>query len=570
MATAFNFNDWITKNKLDAISHLFIKYDMTTIETLSLQSKSFQKFICDPLLITTHHKLMATSIAAMQKLGHDTFDESSFIVISEEENAVIGRIKSDLSKLRGMPNELNDLKIKYLQSIEKIRNDKLKQIVKAQHKVNQTFQNVITALNQKKQLILNQLQEMKNDVNQHEPMDALVSISSLQKVIAKLCDDLEECKAKIKSQTEIRNRQEDVLSIGQRAKETFEEISNEMNQNRDRVKRMIERNNGIRSGIDFVVNHRVYNRLVSPQNIGVIIDCNRDQKEEGHVIKPEVIDHQHLVPSETGSSNEERSDVDISSNQEQSVSFEPEQNTNSHMDLSNDPAIISDDDSERTEDIDHQDVNTQSTEDDMQMNENISEGSRYYCKECDQHFKTQLNRTRHIERIHERKINHKCKECNAKFYMKYDYTRHVERVHEHKKKYTCRECNAKFYEKHERTRHIERVHEGKTNYECNKCQKRFYAKVKRIMNATSVKKDFTQNTTTKCILKKRINTKQIMNPHDIPSQRMEANANINVRNAMHHFIQKIVWQSILNKHIMKKRSNTIVDIVRWYFQGRKI
>eukprot|EP01083_Nonionella_stella_P296818 1008220_1 len=77
-------------------------------------------------------------------------------------------------------------------------------------------------------------------------------------------------------------------------------------------------------------------------------------------------------------------------------------------------------------------------------------------------------------------------------------------------------------------------------------------KIKRIMNATSVKKDFTQNMSTKGILE-RMHTKQIMNPHDIPSQRVETNANINVRKAMHHFIQKIVWQSILNKHIMKKR-----------------
>eukprot|EP01083_Nonionella_stella_P152956 490820_1 len=247
MATAFDFNRWLTDNGLIDINDLFIKHKMASIETLSLQSESFQHFICDPLLIKSYSHLMQPAVSAIQHVTISAHNDT-FIVISEEENAVIDCIKSDLSKLREMPNELNDLKIKYLQSIEKIRNDKLKQIVKAQHKVNQTFQNVITALNQKKQLILNQLQEMKNDVNQHEPMDALVSISSLQKVIAKLCEDLEECKAKIKSQTEIRNRQEDVLSIGQRAKETFEEISNEMNQNRDRVKRMIERNNGIRSG----------------------------------------------------------------------------------------------------------------------------------------------------------------------------------------------------------------------------------------------------------------------------------------------------------------------------------
>eukprot|EP01083_Nonionella_stella_P082828 228776_1 len=77
-----------------------------------------------------------------------------------------------------------------------------------------------------------------------------------------LCQDLNGCKEKIKSQTERRTRQEDVMGIGQRAKETCNETVNEVNQNRECVTRVIELNHGIQTRIDFVANERVYKQIL--------------------------------------------------------------------------------------------------------------------------------------------------------------------------------------------------------------------------------------------------------------------------------------------------------------------
>eukprot|EP01083_Nonionella_stella_P006116 17734_1 len=242
MATPIDFNRWLTDKGLIDIRDLFIKHNMTSIETLSSQSECFQHFICDPLLIQNYSHLMQQAVSAIQDVTICA-SKDTFIVISEEENAVMDCIQSNLYKLTKIRNELNDLKIKYPQSIERLRNEQLKQIAAAQNKVNQTFDNITNVLNQKKQTILIQLEDIKKNVingqSDCHPMDALRS--SLEKVDVSnthLCQDLNECKEKIKSQTERQSRQEDVMIIGQRAKETFNETLNEVNQNRERVTRV--------------------------------------------------------------------------------------------------------------------------------------------------------------------------------------------------------------------------------------------------------------------------------------------------------------------------------------------
>eukprot|EP01083_Nonionella_stella_P028031 77184_1 len=175
----------------------------------------------------------------------------------------------------------------------------------------------------------------------------------------------------------------------------------------------------------------------------------------------------HFASSGTGTSYGHTSDTDIPGNEEASVSFESEQNTNSHMrTISSDRAIISDDD--------YSHRNTQSREDDAQMNETVSQESQYYCEECDKHFKRKWVHARHIEQVHQRKKNYECKRCHKQFYSKQEYTRHFERMHEGKINHTCKECNATFYAKHDYIRHVERVHENKFYYGCNECHKTFY------------------------------------------------------------------------------------------------
>eukprot|EP01083_Nonionella_stella_P286760 975999_1 len=419
MATAFDFNRWLTDNGLIDINDLFVKHKMISIETLSLQSESFQHFICDPLLIKSYSHLMQRAVSAIQDVTISAPNDT-FIVISEEENAVMDCIKSNLNKLTKIRNELNDLKIKYPQSIEHIRNEKLTQIATAQNKVNQTFDNITNVLNQKKQTILIQLEDIKKNVingqSDCQPMDAL--LSSLEKVDVSnthLRQDLNECKEKIKSQTERQSRQEDVMIIGQRAKETFNETVDEINQNRERVTRVIERNNDIRTRIDFVANERVYKQIVCKiSNIGVI-DCNGDHMEEGEMVKNDINDQQNVAAPETESSNNHTSNANILVKHEEPWSW---QNNNSNMDSSNDRGIVSD--------------NPQS--------DHYTEHLDHVCKYCDAEFDSKVEYRRHIEEKHERKRLHRChyKQCNAAFYLKTKLTSHIERIHHSEQSHTQR------------------------------------------------------------------------------------------------------------------------------------
>ena len=66
-ADKFDFDSWIEDNGLSAIKDIFIKHEMTNIADLSVLSRSFQKFVCGPDLLTKNAHLIPVAVSAMQK-----------------------------------------------------------------------------------------------------------------------------------------------------------------------------------------------------------------------------------------------------------------------------------------------------------------------------------------------------------------------------------------------------------------------------------------------------------------------------------------------------------------------
>merc|ERR1719203_899495 len=73
------FNEWIKKCKLQDIRHIFIKYNMTSMESLSNKSESFRNFMLDQELKIKHSQSMeraVKSIAALEKQQNIKYKQS--------------------------------------------------------------------------------------------------------------------------------------------------------------------------------------------------------------------------------------------------------------------------------------------------------------------------------------------------------------------------------------------------------------------------------------------------------------------------------------------------------------
>ena len=77
----------------------------------------------------------------------------------------------------------------------------------------------------------------------------------------------------------------------------------------------------------------------------------------------------------------------------------------------------------------------------------------------------------HIERNHEKVVNHTCGICNKGFYKSSDYKNHLNN-HSGTKKYSCEECGKGFSHVSNLNRH-KRIHTNEKPYVCQDCGKRF-------------------------------------------------------------------------------------------------
>ena len=86
--TNFKFDEWIKQHDLQPIQHLFIKHNMTTIDTLSNETNTYRYFLSDTELRSNYSYLIPNAVKAIAKLHkkHKSKQMSSNIihVIDEE------------------------------------------------------------------------------------------------------------------------------------------------------------------------------------------------------------------------------------------------------------------------------------------------------------------------------------------------------------------------------------------------------------------------------------------------------------------------------------------------------
>lgn len=95
----------------------------------------------------------------------------------------------------------------------------------------------------------------------------------------------------------------------------------------------------------------------------------------------------------------------------------------------------------------------------------------YECDQCGLRFDRKSQLGYHIERNHEKVINHTCAVCNKGFYKQSDYKNHLN-SHSGTKKYSCEECGKGFSHVSNLNRH-KRIHTNEKPYVCKDCGKRF-------------------------------------------------------------------------------------------------
>ena len=88
------------------------------------------------------------------------------------------------------------------------------------------------------------------------------------------------------------------------------------------------------------------------------------------------------------------------------------------------------------------------------------------CNQCQKHFTTKANLTKHYKAVHQAIRNHKCKECEKLFTCKSNLKEHMIRLHESNRDFHCQECKSTFKTKGGLKQHIEGVHQKPMNHKC--------------------------------------------------------------------------------------------------------
>eukprot|EP01084_Bolivina_argentea_P014734 27558_1 len=278
---SFNFTKWIQENNLNDIKHLFIKHEMTTLDTLSMQSQQYQRFMSDPQFYSKHGNLIAPLINAMQNLPSLQTSSQSIIkvIISEEEQASIIDIENKLKTLDVMEQNIHSFNQTYPQSISKIQQEKLKQISAMKDKINQIFDGLYNKLKNKQTILLKSVEEMEQKVNNNDKgdekeMDVLsVARNELHNHRIYLQDKLKECDKLTSNNDKRQQRKQTILNMANDVSEKYESTKESIDDIMKNINGVIKQNESTRINIDFILNDVEYKDIIKNiNNIGSIVN----------------------------------------------------------------------------------------------------------------------------------------------------------------------------------------------------------------------------------------------------------------------------------------------------------
>ena len=263
MATNSDFDEWISNNGLGQIKHLFVKHGVTNMDKFTLISTEMQCLMQDEEL-----RGKANMIPKIMNILHNITSNVVTVVISEEEQQVIHSIKRYLQSLHETENELNKLKYEYSQSQQRMKNPKLQQIEETKTKINQTFDKLLNALNQRREALLNQVDNFEYDTNNDDEEEDDI-LSSCKQNIESLRLFLKEKEMRYNNLTSTnddrKDRKDEILNMGQRISNEFDEQINILTQNMESIKLKIKDNNKVIK-MDYIMNDSDYQQAIDDIN----------------------------------------------------------------------------------------------------------------------------------------------------------------------------------------------------------------------------------------------------------------------------------------------------------------
>eukprot|EP01083_Nonionella_stella_P091487 255808_1 len=177
----FNFGKWIIQNELEPLKQILIEHKATTISTLSFDAVEFQTVVTDAQLLTNKAHMLPKLMKAVYII--------SKIVVTNDEQQVIDSITQNLQSLNQTKQEIEELRVNHPSSIARINASKLKQLAQSEAKVNEIFDSLCDILNDRRQAILKEIDDIKSNVKQNDDDEKEVDMISLCTESIRNCTD---------------------------------------------------------------------------------------------------------------------------------------------------------------------------------------------------------------------------------------------------------------------------------------------------------------------------------------------------------------------------------------------
>eukprot|EP01083_Nonionella_stella_P194203 716350_1 len=182
----FDFNAWVADNKFNDIKELFIRYNMTTLASLSTQSTEFSAFIADQTLLRTKSEFIPkifNAIQTLQTIHHSNPNPTQLvrIVISEEEDNAINQLRGYNANISSSIRELLSLQDKL---------DDNKKTIESQ--IETAFTDLVHSINAQKQMLLQELENIAliKTSQIHVRSQSLLERQDITNNVMEMCDKL--------------------------------------------------------------------------------------------------------------------------------------------------------------------------------------------------------------------------------------------------------------------------------------------------------------------------------------------------------------------------------------------
>ena len=257
----FNFHQWMIDNKLLTLKNLFIKHGATNATTLQISSPEMQRLMIDPDFLS-QPQMVPKIVMATHHL--DVFENIVTVVLSEEEQAVINRIKRELEAADQMKNEATHLKSEYPKRRKEFENSKRKRIVAVTDQINETFDALFAALSKRKEDLLHRLHGIESQYDNDEKNTEMSHCSNnIDHLKSFLRQKEKQYHALISVSKNNAERQSEILQIGKDVDIEVYSMKKNIGESTKSVRKQMHKNSETAFVMDFTKSTETYDRILS-------------------------------------------------------------------------------------------------------------------------------------------------------------------------------------------------------------------------------------------------------------------------------------------------------------------